>query len=95
MSGKSYTLYAGSEEEREEWKRDLENAVMLRKAVVDGNKVSYSWGRITFFLLTNKLQFFACNTINEGFFRPAPNVVISSTKTKYTGKITCATPLQG
>ena len=49
MSGKSYTLYAGSEEEREEWKRDLENAVMLRKAVVDGNKVSYSWGRIFFF----------------------------------------------
>ena len=42
VSGKSYVLYADTDEERLKWKRALEDAIMLRKAVVDGKKQSTS-----------------------------------------------------
>ena len=77
--GGSYTLYAESTGIRSEWKKKLEEAIGLRKAVQDLNKV--------FAIESLSVDTFLIPSVNTG-----PNSTVWHDGTFFTGKVTCSVP---
>lgn len=77
--GGSYTLYAESTAIRTEWKTNLEEAIGLRKAVQDFNKV--------FAIESLSVDTFLIPSVNTG-----PNSTVWHDGTVFTGKVTCSVP---
>jgi hypothetical protein len=77
--GGSYTLYAESTVIRSEWKTKLEEAIGLRKAVQDFNKV--------FAIESLSVDTFLIPSVNTG-----PNSAVWHDGTVFTGKVTCSVP---
>ena len=77
--GGSYTLYAESTAIRGEWKTKLEEAIGLRKAEQDFNKV--------FAIESLSVDTFLIPSVNTG-----PNSTAWHDGTVFTGKVTCSVP---
>jgi hypothetical protein len=77
--GGSYTLYAESSALRNEWKQKLEEAIGLRKAVQDLNKVF-------------AIESLSVDTFLIPSATTSPNSTVWQDGTFFTGKVTCSVP---
>ena len=99
--GGHYQLFAESANTRAEWKQKLEEAIGLRKVVLENNKVPQQFVpkvNVTLTItLTIHVQAFEITTISKDTFvvpsLQAPTAGPTWNEGQFTGKVTCSVPL--